>query len=177
MKITNSSRVPEVNHSMSAALVGKFPHGTLCGNSPFLACTVYPMKYTHGFVVLVLFVFGLCMVLFVFGFGLLCFILLCLCLVLLCLVFGVFCLVCYVCVVLCCICLFFVIGVGVFGFIVFGFVVFLGFCCGCNMSSSWGHVIYVPMYFRVASLALGQSYDCPSASEATLKDMSKINQS
>ena len=28
--------------------------------------------------------------------------------------------------------------------------------------------------FRVASLALGQSYDCPSASEVTLKDMSKI---
>ena len=26
MKITNSSRVPEVNHSMSVALVGKFPH-------------------------------------------------------------------------------------------------------------------------------------------------------
>ena len=30
--------------------------------------------------------------------------------------------------------------------------------------------------FRVASLALGQSFDCPSASEATLKDMGKINQ-
>ena len=29
--------------------------------------------------------------------------------------------------------------------------------------------------FRVASLVLGQSYDCPSASEATLKDMGKIN--
>ena len=27
--------------------------------------------------------------------------------------------------------------------------------------------------FRVTSLALGQSYDCPSASEATLKDMEK----
>ena len=31
--------------------------------------------------------------------------------------------------------------------------------------------VYIPIYFRVASLALGQSYDCPSASEATLKDM------
>ena len=27
------------------------------------------------------------------------------------------------------------------------------------------------IFFRVASLALGQSYDCPSASEATLKNM------
>ena len=31
------------------------------------------------------------------------------------------------------------------------------------------------IYFRVASLALGQSYDCPSASKATLKDMDKID--
>ena len=30
------------------------------------------------------------------------------------------------------------------------------------------------IHHRVASLALGQSYDCPSASEATLKDMGKI---
>ena len=30
--------------------------------------------------------------------------------------------------------------------------------------------------FRVASLALGQSYDCPSASEVTLKDMDEIDQ-
>ena len=29
----------------------------------------------------------------------------------------------------------------------------------------------LPVSFWVASLALGQSYDCPSASEATLKDM------
>ena len=27
----------------------------------------------------------------------------------------------------------------------------------------------------VASLALGQSYDCPGASEVTLKDMSEIS--
>ena len=30
------------------------------------------------------------------------------------------------------------------------------------------------MSFRIASLALGQSYDCPSASEVTLKDMGKM---
>ena len=33
--------------------------------------------------------------------------------------------------------------------------------------------LILPISFRVASLAFGQSYDCPSASEATLKDMSK----
>ena len=37
------------------------------------------------------------------------------------------------------------------------------------------HVIWSPIFFRVASLALGQSYDCPSASEATLKDMGKTD--
>ena len=37
------------------------------------------------------------------------------------------------------------------------------------------HVIYLHLFFRVVSLALGQSYDCPSASEATLKDMGKHN--
>ena len=43
--------------------------------------------------------------------------------------------------------------------------------------SSWGiHVNYWAMSFRVAPLAMGQSYDCPSASEATLKDMVKIKQ-
>ena len=31
------------------------------------------------------------------------------------------------------------------------------------------------IFFRVASLALGQPYDCPSTSEATLKDMGKID--
>ena len=33
----------------------------------------------------------------------------------------------------------------------------------------------LPISFRVTSLALGQSYDCPSASEATLKDMVNIS--
>ena len=37
------------------------------------------------------------------------------------------------------------------------------------------HMFYSPIFLfsRVASLALGQSYDCPSANEATLKDMGK----
>ena len=33
--------------------------------------------------------------------------------------------------------------------------------------------LILPISFRVASVALGQAYDCPSASEATLKDMGK----
>ena len=33
--------------------------------------------------------------------------------------------------------------------------------------------MYLSIFFRIASLALGQSYDCPSASEATLKNMDK----
>ena len=39
------------------------------------------------------------------------------------------------------------------------------------------YVIFVPIPFRVASLALGQSYDCPSASEVTLKGMGKLTSS
>ena len=35
------------------------------------------------------------------------------------------------------------------------------------------HLLILPICFRVASLALGKSYDCPSASEATLKNMAK----
>ena len=35
-------------------------------------------------------------------------------------------------------------------------------------------MVYLSIFFRIASLALGQSYDCPSASEVTLKDMGKI---
>ena len=38
------------------------------------------------------------------------------------------------------------------------------------------HVIDLPISSWVASLALGQSHDCPSASEVTLKDMGYINQ-
>ena len=32
---------------------------------------------------------------------------------------------------------------------------------------------YLPIFFGVGSLTPGQSYDCPNASEATLKDMGK----
>ena len=40
----------------------------------------------------------------------------------------------------------------------------------------WIHVIPLHISFRVSSLALGQPYDYPSASEGTLKDMGKSNQ-
>ena len=33
----------------------------------------------------------------------------------------------------------------------------------------------LPISFRITSLALGQSYDCPNASEVILKDMGKID--
>ena len=36
------------------------------------------------------------------------------------------------------------------------------------------HMSNSPIFSRVTSLALGQSYDCPSASEAILKDMGKV---
>ena len=44
-------------------------------------------------------------------------------------------------------------------------------CCLCNILV----LVYLPIFFRVTSPALGQSYDCPSAREATLKDMGKID--
>ena len=44
------------------------------------------------------------------------------------------------------------------GFVLFGYVI---------------HIMYLPISFRVTSLALGQSYDCPSGSKVTLKDMGK----
>ena len=33
--------------------------------------------------------------------------------------------------------------------------------------------LILPIYVRIISLALGQSYDCPSASEVILQDMGK----
>ena len=39
----------------------------------------------------------------------------------------------------------------------------------------WLHVIYLPISLRVTSLALGQSHDCPSANEVTLKYMGKVS--
>ena len=44
------------------------------------------------------------------------------------------------------------------------------------ISCQWHHVVHLPIFFRVSSLALGQSYDCPSASEVTLKNMGKTGQ-
>ena len=37
--------------------------------------------------------------------------------------------------------------------------------------SHWTCVINLPIFLRIASQVLGQSYDCPSASEGTLKKM------
>ena len=37
-------------------------------------------------------------------------------------------------------------------------------------------MIHLPIFFRVASPALGQSHDCPSSSEATTKHMDIIDQ-
>ena len=37
-----------------------------------------------------------------------------------------------------------------------------------------GSMWFIPIFSRVASLALGQSSDCPSACEVTLKDMGKM---
>ena len=37
-------------------------------------------------------------------------------------------------------------------------------------------MIRLVLFFRITSLAFGQSYDCSSASEGILKDMGKINQ-
>ena len=43
-----------------------------------------------------------------------------------------------------------------------------------GFASWWIHVINLPISFRITSLALGLSYDCPSASEVTLKDRNPI---
>ena len=49
------------------------------------------------------------------------------------------------------------------------------FCCGHVVSFYWIHGIQSSRLFRVASLALGQADDCPSASEVTLKDICNIH--
>ena len=36
------------------------------------------------------------------------------------------------------------------------------------------HIIHLTIFFRVTSLPLGQSYDCPSASDVTLNDIGKL---
>ena len=55
------------------------------------------------------------------------------------------------------------------GMVLFYFVVF--YCDYVIFRKiNMGHL---PKFLRIASLALGQSYDCPSASHATLKNMGK----
>ena len=49
------------------------------------------------------------------------------------------------------------------------------FYCGFIISSHWIWEIHLPIFFWVTSLVLGQSYDCPSTSEVTLKNMGYIN--
>ena len=50
----------------------------------------------------------------------------------------------------------------------------VAFCCSCIIISWFAGFFFLPISFRVTSLALRQSYDCLSASEVTLKDMGKI---
>ena len=50
------------------------------------------------------------------------------------------------------------------------------FCYGYIISFLWLYEINIPRSFKVPPLALGQSYDCHSASGGTLKDMGKIHQ-
>ena len=45
-------------------------------------------------------------------------------------------------------------------------------CAGYIIWAYWIHPL--PIFIKVAPLALGQSYDCPSASEVTMKDMGKF---
>ena len=47
-------------------------------------------------------------------------------------------------------------------FILFSYIISVG-----------GFIAHLPISFKVASLLMGQSYDCPNASEATLKNMYK----
>ena len=43
-----------------------------------------------------------------------------------------------------------------------------------HYSSGWIHMNHLVIFFMVTSLALGQSYDCPNASDAILQYMGKI---
>ena len=49
-------------------------------------------------------------------------------------------------------------------------------CCVYNNCAEWICKIILPTFLRVASLALGQIYNFPGASEATLKDMDPTGQ-
>ena len=48
-------------------------------------------------------------------------------------------------------------------------------CHGYIISCWWICAVSLPLSIRVATLALGQSHDCPRASEVTLKDRSKMD--
>ena len=43
-------------------------------------------------------------------------------------------------------------------------------CCPYDNNAPWIHMLYMSIFFRITSLALGQSYDCPIASEVTPKE-------
>ena len=47
--------------------------------------------------------------------------------------------------------------------------------CLWYISLQWIYLIYLPIFISAASLALGQSYDCPNASEVTLKNMGEMD--
>ena len=56
------------------------------------------------------------------------------------------------------------------------YICYASFCCGRIIAFIGSLCVRYWIFFRVASLALGQSCDCPSASKVTLKDMDKIHQ-
>ena len=50
--------------------------------------------------------------------------------------------------------------------------------CRCPRTVNISNVNFtlkIPIFYRLASLTLGQSYDCPSVSEASLKNMGKLD--
>ena len=54
-------------------------------------------------------------------------------------------------------------------------ILLLWFICWCYITRAyWIHGMCLPISFRVTSPVLGQSNDCPSASEVTLTDWGKI---
>ena len=57
----------------------------------------------------------------------------------------------------------------VFPWLCFGYVCLGLFCL--YWSYEWNHINYIPIFIIVTLLTLGQSYECPSSSEVTQKDM------
>ena len=58
---------------------------------------------------------------------------------------------------------------------IYSWFYFALFCHDFIIKTYWFPVIHLTISFRVTSLALGQSYDCPNAGEVTLKYIGKIN--